>query len=80
MCCVIPIVAIIILDLPALRRRLIGTAHNITGGTTYNQKRQIEKALHRHSRDAEQAENRGEKRGRADLEAEADAVTEVSEV
>ncbi len=80
MCCVIPIVAIIILDLPALRRHLIGTAHNITGGKKYNQKRLIKKALRRHCRDAEQIEKRMEKRGRADLEAEADAVTEVSEV
>ncbi len=76
----IPILAIVILDLPALRRRLLRMMYNITGDEKYNRKRKTKKSASKNVRDAEEPQKRRERRGRVGLQAEVDAVTEVSEV
>ncbi len=79
LCCVIPIAAMIILDLPAVLRDLLRMAYNITGNEKFNWKRQTKEYRDKERRDAEPAEKRSERRLRANLEAKVDVVTEVSE-
>ncbi len=79
LCCVIPILAIIILDLPVMRSHLLRMAYNINGDEKYNRKRETRKSRSKNSRDEKQSEKRRERRGR-DALGTVVLVTEQSEV
>ncbi len=70
LCCVIPIVAIIVLDLPALHRDLCRMIYNVTGKEKYNSNKKVQKSHKKGTREVRQADKPNQERGRGRWTAE----------
>ncbi len=78
LCCVIPILAIVIQDLPTLHLGLLRAAYNIAGNARYNRQRQTKMSQGKNRHYHKQTEKRRGRKRCWDLGAEV-AVTEESE-
>ncbi len=64
LCCVIPIAAIIVLDLPALHRDLSRMIYNVTGKEKYNSKKRGQKSHRKRAQEIRKADKPIQERGR----------------
>ncbi len=63
LCCVIPIAAIVVLDLPALHRDLRRMIYNITGKEKYNSKKKVQKSHRKGALEVRKADKPIQERG-----------------